>query len=407
MPWEILTLILAVALVGSHFRWRVRSREMADALARLERAAKADGEERDQAAEHERSQQRALFDSMVEGVLLLDRGSRVALSNRALRDLFGLSADIHGQTVMEAFRFSDLQEIVDQTLDNGKVVGAELELPGLGNRVLEVNAAVSLNQAGEAQGAILVFHDLTRLKQLENTRKEFVANVSHELRTPLSMIKGYVETLVDGAIEEPDVARKFLGTIQKHADRLTVLIDDLLTISRLESGLVSLNLQSVELEPLIRRVADDLQNRAAEHRVRFVITAPDGLRVRADSDRLQQALLNLLDNAIKYGGEDAEVEVRARELEDGSVEVSVKDQGPGVPQESIERIFERFYRVDRARSREQGGTGLGLSIVKHIVQSHGGEVWAQSESGRGATFFFTLHAEAGSQFSLPFREAAS
>lgn len=394
MPWEILTFILAAALVASNLWWRRRSRAREEEAARLERAAEASDDERERAAERERAQQGALFDSMVEGVLLLDRENRVVLSNRALEELLGFTADIRGRTVIEAFRLNELQDIVNRTIIDGKVVGAELELPGLDRRVLEVNAALSLNHLGEAQGAILVFHDLTRLKQLESARKEFVANVSHELRTPLSMIKGYVETLIDGAVSEPEVAPKFLGTIQKHADRLTVLIEDLLTISQLESGQVSLNLQSVELTPLVRRVADDLRDRAAERRVRFAIRAPEGLRVKADSDRLQQAFFNLLENAIKYGGEGGEVGVDARRTEGGMIEVSVKDQGAGVPQESIERIFERFYRVDRARSRDQGGTGLGLSIVKHIVQSHGGEVWARSESGKGTTFSFTLREEA-------------
>lgn len=394
MLWEFLTFILAAALVVSNLWWRRRSRAREETAARLERAAEASDDERERAAERERAQQGALFDSMVEGVLLLDRENRVVLSNRALEELLGFTADIRGRTVIEAFRLNELRDIVNRTIIDGKVVGAELELPGLDRRVLEVNAALSLNHLGEAQGAILVFHDLTRLKQLESARKEFVANVSHELRTPLSMIKGYVETLIDGAVSEPEVAPRFLGTIQKHADRLTVLIEDLLTISQLESGRVSLNLQTVELTSLVRRVADDLRDRAAERRVRFAICAPEGLRVKADSDRLQQALFNLLENAIKYGGEGGEVGVDARITEGGMIEVSVRNQGPGIPREAIERIFERFYRVDRARSRDQGGTGLGLSIVKHIVQSHGGEVWARSESGKGTTFFFTLRKEA-------------
>jgi two-component system phosphate regulon sensor histidine kinase PhoR len=395
MPWEILTLILMIALIASNLWWRRQCRSHAEGAARRESEAEASVDKREQAAERERAQQGALFDSMVEGVLLLNRENRVALGNRALEELFGFTSDIRGRSVMEAFRLNDLQDIVNRTIIEGKVVGTELELPGLDNRVLEVNAAVSLNPAGEAQGSILVFHDLTRIKRLENMRKEFVANVSHELRTPLSMIKGYVETLIDGAVNEPEVAPKFLGTIQKHADRLTVLIEDLLTISQLESGQVSLNLQSLELAPVVGRVADDLSDRAGERKVRFVIAAPEGLRVRADSDRLQQALFNLLENAIKYGGEGAEVRVDARRVNGEKIEVSVVDQGPGIPRESIERIFERFYRVDRARSRDQGGTGLGLSIVKHIVQSHGGEVWARSELGKGTTFLFTLRSDGG------------
>lgn len=283
-----------------------------------------------------------------------------------------------------------LQEIVNRVAIEGQVREQELDMPGLEQRLLQVNAAVFLSSDGRPHGTILVFHDLTRLKQLENTRKEFVANVSHELRTPLSMIKGYVETLIDGAKDDPAVATRFLQTIEKHADRLTYLIEDLLTISRLESGQVVMNLQRVELNPVVGRVLDDLESRAAEKQVTLRNAVPADVNVRADSDRLQQVLFNLVDNAIKYGRAGGEVVVSARVDEDKLVEMSVTDNGPGIPPDATDRVFERFYRVDRARSRDQGGTGLGLSIVKHIVQSHGGEVWVKSELGKGASFFFTL-----------------
>jgi two-component system phosphate regulon sensor histidine kinase PhoR len=271
------------------------------------------------------------------------------------------------------------------------VLGHELELPGLESRSLQVNATALLHRDGGQQGMILVFHDLTRLKQLENTRREFVANVSHELRTPLSMIKGYVETLINGAKDDPAVATRFLQTIEKHADRLTYLIEDLLTISRLESGQIVLSLQKFELRPLVDEVLNDLRAKAGDKRCTLENNVPPEIAVRADADRLQQVLFNLVDNSIKYGRPEGRVEIRAR-LAHPMVEVSVRDNGPGVPPDAIERIFERFYRVDKARSREQGGTGLGLAIVKHIVQSHGGEVWVKSEPGHGATFYVTLPA---------------
>ncbi len=408
MFWESLSVILAVALVACQLRWRRRVREDAAARARREAEFRDLQARIDSVAEREKAKQETLFDSMAEGVLLLDRKNRVALINQAVEQLFGLSSDIRGMTVMEAFRFNDLQAIVNRAIKEGRAQGEELELPGLERRVLEVNAAVYLNPAGASQGTILVFHDLTRIKQLENTRKEFVANVSHELRTPLSMIKGYVETLIDGAKDDPEVAPKFLLTIQKHADRLTALIEDLLTISRLESGQIVLNLQPLDLSSLIRRVADELKDRAAKRNARFVIEAGDEIRVPADGERLHQALFNLFDNAIKYGGGNGEVRVIC-EISAGRVEISVRDRGPGIPPDAVERIFERFYRVDRARSREQGGTGLGLSIVKHIVQSHGGEVWARNEPGGGAAFFLTIPLSTGGavQNSLPFRETAS
>ena len=253
-----------------------------------------------------------------------------------------------------------------------------------------MNATALLDRNGERQGMILVFHDLTRLKQLENTRKEFVANVSHELRTPLSMIKGYVETLISGAKDDPSVATRFLQTIEKHADRLTYLIEDLLTISRLESGQIVMNLKQLELRPVADEVVSDLRSRADDKSVVLENQVPPQILVRADADRIQQVLFNLVDNAIKYGRPEGLVRIGALAVDGQKIEVSVRDNGPGIPPEAIERVFERFYRVDKARSREQGGTGLGLSIVKHIVQSHGGEVWAKSTVGQGTTFLFTL-----------------
>jgi len=239
-----------------------------------------------------------------------------------------------------------------------------------------------------------VFHDLTQLKRLEGTREEFVANVSHELRTPLSLIKGYVETLLDGARNNPEVAERFLRIIERNAQRLDLLIQDLLTISALESGQVKLILQPVQLPGLVEKVFADFKSRAGAKGMKLVNCLPE-LAATGDESRLEQVLANLVDNAIKYGRPQGTVAVGGRRNEAGLVEVFVQDDGPGIPPESLDRVFERFYRVDKARSREQGGTGLGLSIVKHIVQSHGGAVWARSEPGKGATFFFTLPRDSG------------
>ena len=221
-------------------------------------------------------------------------------------------------------------------------------------------------------------------------RKEFVANVSHELRTPLSLIKGFVETLMGGAVKDPTQAQKFLQTINKHTDRLTYLIEDLLTLSRLEGGQISLNRQPVALAEVAQQVIEDLETRAQEQSVGVVNLIPPELEVQADVERLQQVFFNLLENAIKYGKVGGRVEIGVKPLVAGSVEVWVKDDGPGIPADSRTRVFERFYRVDRARARDTGGTGLGLAIVKHIIQIHGGEVWVNSEIDKGSTFHFTL-----------------
>jgi len=388
--WPALTLLACLGLGGMHWWWKRRYDEVRERLAEQTRRNASLQEQQQVTLGQADSQQQALFNSMVEGVLLLDGDARVRLVNQALEQLFGLTGDIRGRTIMEALRLHELAELVSRVRVEGQVLGLELELPGLDQRSVQVNATALLDRAGNQQGMILVFHDLTRLKQLENTRQEFVANVSHELRTPLSMIKGYVETLIHGAKDDPNVATRFLQTIEKHADRLTYLIEDLLTISRLESGQIVMNIQKVDLRPLVDDVLNDLQSRAAEKKVNLENQAADDLVVRADAERIQQVLFNLVDNAIKYGRVEGRVWIKTRVAPERMIEVSVCDNGPGIPPDSIDRVFERFYRVDKARSREQGGTGLGLSIVKHIVQSHGGEVWAESQLEQGTTFFFTL-----------------
>ena len=338
----------------------------------------------------EETRRTSLFNSMVEGVLIVDSGNKVQLVNPAFESLFGVQKDVRGATVMEALQMHEIQDLVEEARTKGVVRGFELELPYLKDRFLEINVAVFQNRQGEHEGMILVFHDLTRLKQLEATRKEFVANVSHELRTPLSLIKGFVETLIDGAQTDPSVLDKFLRTISKHADRLTFLIEDLLTISKLESGQIVMNYQAESLLGISRRVVDDLQSRLKEKSVILENRIAQNILVKADAARVQQVFFNLVDNAVKYGRQGGLIFLDASLTDQGTVQVSVKNEGPGIPADAQQRIFERFYRLDQARSREQGGTGLGLSIVKHIVQSHGGEVWVESSASTGTCFYFTL-----------------
>jgi two-component system phosphate regulon sensor histidine kinase PhoR len=351
-------------------------------------------ESQQQAAAQVQSQQDALFNSMAEGLLLLDETGHIQLANRAFTMLFGVNGDVRSRTIIEALRLHELAELVETLGTERQIIEHEFRMARPNERWLQVNGAAIFNGNGHRHGTILVFRDLTRLKQLESARKEFVANVSHELRTPLSLIKGYVETLLDGAKDNPEVASKFLLTIERNAERLKLLIEDLLTISELESGRVKLNLQAVPLASLMEKVFDDFKSRTAAKNVNLINQTPD-LTVRADVVRLEQVLANLIDNAIKYGRPNGTVAAGARAAEDGQIEIFIRDDGPGIPAESLERIFERFYRVDKARSREQGGTGLGLSIVKHIIQTHGGKVWAKSALGQGATFFFTLPQDTG------------
>jgi two-component system phosphate regulon sensor histidine kinase PhoR len=384
--WFPVILILAGSLAVLHFFWRATFRRAQAAAAREIESLQ---QSRQQAALQHQTQQQAIYNSMVEGLLLLDEGGRIQLANRAFAKLFGVANAVTGKTVLEVLRLHELAELVEQLGPEQPWVSRELKIAGGGELSLQVSAAAVLGGDGQRQGTILVFHDVTRLKQLERTREEFVANVSHELRTPLSHIRGYVETLLGGAKDDPEVATRFLQTIERNAGRLQSLIEDLLTISELESGRVTLNLQTVSLRAVMEKVREDFQTRAAAKAITLSNEVVE-LTVRADVGRLEQVVSNLVDNAIKYGRSGGRVVLGGRATGDGQTEVFVQDDGPGLPAETLERVFERFYRVDKARSREQGGTGLGLAIVKHLVQSHGGKVWVRSEVGHGATFHFTL-----------------
>ena len=393
--WPIVSLVLFVIACGVFRAWLCQRNDFAEQLAT--RAKEAEVLREDYARRDARgvAQQQALFNSMTEGVLLLDAAGRVQLVNEAFARLFSVAGDVRGRTVMEALRLHQVQALVNQTLIEGQMQDGELTLPGVEeDRYFAVNGAAVSSLDGQRQGMILVFHDLTRLKQLENTRREFVANVSHELRTPLSLIKGYVETLIDGARDNPEVALKFLHTIERHADRLTFLIEDLLTISRLESGQMVINLASTELRSVVARVVEDLASRAATRQVTLVNEVPEALQAVADPERLHQVFANLVDNAIMHGRVGGTVRIGAQTPTEQTVEVWVQDDGAGIPPEACARVFERFYRVDKARTREAGGTGLGLAIVKHLVLAHGGEVRVEGGLGTGAKFAFTLRRAA-------------
>ena len=294
---------------------------------------------------------------------------------------------------MEATRHHEVARVAARLADEPEVLDHELRIDSIATpRFLQVNALALRDAAGKSDGAILVFHDLTRLRQLEGVRQEFVANVSHELRTPLSLIKSATETLIDGGKEDPAALSRFLQIIDKHANRLSLLIDDLLLLSTLDSGGLRLDRQPISVRSVVQESVDDLRPRANVRGVTLENAIPPTLMAMADSDRLRQVISNLVDNAIKYGKAGGKTQIVGRLLDEARIEVVVADDGPGIPAESRERIFERFYRVDKARSREQGGTGLGLAIVKHVVQAHGGEVRVESDAGAGARFVFTLPA---------------
>jgi len=346
----------------------------------------------EQAEQEQQARQEALFNSMIEGVLVLDANQRVLLANHALQELFRLPDDPRGHSLMETFRRHELPALVERAADQPAGATMELELSGPPPRRLQATATVLRDPQNQSQSAVLIFHDLTRLRQLERMRQEFVANVSHELRTPLSLLQASVESLRDGAKDDPVAAARFFGIMQRNTQRLALLIEDLLILSQLESDRIEFNLQPVELQALAGRVLEDLEANASARNTRLHNRIPAGLTARADPDRLQQVFFNLVDNAIKYGRPAGNVVIGAEPSGGPTVTVWVRDDGPGLPPEAVDRVFERFYRVDRARSRDQGGTGLGLAIVKHLVQAQDGKVWVTSGLGQGATFYFTLPA---------------
>src|SRR5882762_4357566 len=273
--WPVLIGIILTAAGALHFWWWRQVGELRRQLAEQQRSLAAQKAQHEQAAAQIQAQQQAVFNSMVEGVLVLDGANRVQLINPSLQRLFSPGTDVRGQTILEAFRLQELSELTKRVQHEGTIQNYTLELPGMEERWVEVSAAAVLGRDGAQPGAILVFHDLTRIKQLERTRQEFVANVSHELRTPLSLIKGFVETLLDGAKDNPDVATKFLQTIDRNAERLRLLIEDLLTISEMESGRVKLELQTIALQPLVAKVFGDLQSRAETKRIEFLNQVAD------------------------------------------------------------------------------------------------------------------------------------
>ena len=396
----MLTILLLVGLVlcgALLLRARRQEQELTDRLARTQRESAALTEKLQAQSDRAEAEQFALLDSMVEGVLVLGGDGRIRRANRALAAHFNLATDVGGRTVLEAFRQQPLHELATRVAESGEQAACELELHLPHRRILAVSAAViRTGAARQAAGLLLVFHDLTRLKELESTRSDFVANVSHELRTPLSLIKGCVETLIDGAKDDPVAAEKFLRTIERHSDRLTFLIEDLLVISKFEPGRAVLEIRRVALHELVSQVIVALRPKADARAVTLEGNLVPGLTVAADADRLEQVLTNLVDNAIKYGREGGRVVVGAELVAEpaAGVGIYVRDDGPGIPPEARTRVFERFFRLDRARSREQGGTGLGLAIVKHIAQAHGGRAWVESELGHGATFHIFIPATA-------------
>jgi two-component system, OmpR family, phosphate regulon sensor histidine kinase PhoR len=332
--------------------------------------------------ETEHSKLAAVLDQMTDGVLIADASGRVTFLNPAAERLFD-SRNIPGRTVAEVVRQHQLVEAWRRCQESGELQTETVEIP-VRRQFLQL-FAIPERQTG---GSLLLVQDLTRVRRLETVRRDFISNVSHELRTPLASLKALTETLRDGALEDPQAAPRFLGRIEIEVDALTQMAQELLELTRIESGQVPLELKEIDPFGLLNSSADRM--RAQAERAGIVLRLEESVdlpKVRADAPRLEQVLVNLIHNAVKFTHPGGEV-VLSTQMDGNFVRFAVRDTGVGIPEDDLARIFERFYKADRARSG--GGTGLGLSIARHIVEMHGGKIWAESLEGRGSTFYFTI-----------------
>lgn len=339
----------------------------------------------------QRTHLQAVVGSMAEGVIVVDANGELVLINPAGQQMLGLlDADVIGRPLKEVLHIGSLITAMEDTLQTQEGNLVELELDQPTHRIVRAHTAVLQGQDPRTGGALSLIYDITELRHLERVRTDFVANVSHELRTPLTSIHGFTETLLDGADEDPQTRRRFLQIINRESERVTAIINDLLDLSRLESDKLSVTWSSVALRRLVVDTLPLVAEVADHKRIALEVNVDPGIRVRADEALLRQVFINLLDNAVKYtpdGGGRVTVDAR---VQGNFIRVSLSDTGIGIPRTDLPRIFERFYRVDRARSRQLGGTGLGLSIVRHIIERLGGSIHAESELGKGTTMIFTL-----------------
>ena len=337
----------------------------------------------------ERNRSAAILGSMVEGVAVVGGDERILYCNQAFEQILELpQGSSQGKKLVEGLRQADLVTAVRQVLPGGDEVTGEVEVGTVRRRSFSVTAAPV--RAAEASSAVLVLHDITELRRLERVRRDFVANVSHEFKTPLTAIQGFAETLLGGALDDKANRKRFVEIIREHARRLARLTDDLLKLSRIEAGRLDLESRPVSVAGLVNGCVETARLKAESRGLRIVVELPEGLPpVRGDAVQLDEVLQNLIDNALQYTPSGGRIDVTA--YSNGhEVIFTVADTGIGIPESDLERIFERFYRVDAARSREAGGTGLGLSIARHIVDAHGGRIWVESAVGQGSRFRFSI-----------------
>ncbi|PYK11232.1 MAG: hypothetical protein DME65_07790 [Verrucomicrobia bacterium] len=339
------------------------------------------------------SDTQTVLGAMQDGVLVVSARRLITLMNPTFQKLFDLRDPTVGVSLVEAVRHATLDQLVAETLRTGEPTRSELSVFNSrmhGERQIEVSAVPIKKADHETSGAVVLFHDITDLKQLDQIRREFVANVSHELRTPLSILRGYIEVLLDEPGAPREELARILSIMERHSKRLQRLVDDLLSLAQLESSQATLELSAVRVDELFNNLIRDWKEKLAAKKLKVIVDLnPQALILHADGTRLEEVLYNLLDNAVKFSRENGQIHLRATRR-DSDIVLSVSDDGLGIGKEHLPRIFERFYRADKARSRELGGTGLGLAIVKHIAQLHRGWVEVESELGHGTTMRVVL-----------------
>ncbi|MGE5256841.1 MAG: two-component system histidine kinase PnpS [Hyphomicrobiales bacterium] len=366
------------------------SEELASLAESLNRMA-AQLESRLQTVVSQRNQLEAVLSSMLEGVIAVSRDERIISVNQAAARWFDIDPEkVRGRSIPETIRNLAIQKFVTRSLKSQTPVEDDVAVYRNGERILNIKSAPLIDMGPEPIGMLIVFSDVTQLRRLEDMRRDFVANVSHEIKTPLTAIKGFVETLHQNTVDAPEEKARFLGIISRHVDRLNSIIEDLLMLSRIENEeeRSDIKREKTRLRDIFQNALQICRPRADEKRIQIELGGEEGLSARVDPVLLEQAVVNLLDNAIKYSDPEKKVHVLSR-ASGNEVQIRVQDHGIGIEKKHLPRLFERFYRVDKARSRALGGTGLGLAIVKHIAQAQGGQVTVESSLGEGSVF--TIH----------------
>lgn len=373
------------------FRLLIPDSEEMSALAESLNLMASQLSERISAITRSRNETEAILSSMIGAVLVVDCDQKILRANRIAETLLGIRPEDHGRPIHEVIRNAQLLKFVSKTLESEQPVVSDILIYKDGEKYFQAHGTLMKDAQDKSVGGVLVLYDITNLKRLENIRREFVANVSHELRTPITAIKGFVETLKESAVKDPGSAAKFLGIVESHANRLNAIIEDLLCLSRIEQSEESgqIALEQALLKAAVESAIELNRVKADEKKIRIELDAPEDLKARINAQLMEQAVSNLIDNAVKFSEPGELVKVKV-EREGQEAVISVQDFGAGIPRESLDRIFERFYRVDKGRSRNLGGTGLGLAIVKHIVQAHKGRVSVVSSLGQGSRFFIYL-----------------